>query len=118
MTCVFCPIFSKAQTLQLHDLKGENDAETPLEAAASRGNVVVMQMLLDAKANLSRQSSSGSTALVAGVLNCQSEAVKFLLEHGVDPNSLTKPSKGSRLAAVWFECSIFLGRCLFEDKSK
>jgi len=75
---------------------GDNDAETPLEAAASRGNIVVMQMLLDAKANLSRQSSSGSTALVAGVLNCQREAVKFLLEHDVDPNSLTKPSKGSR----------------------
>ena len=87
-------------------MKGDNDAETPLEAAASRGNIVVMQMLLDAKANLSRQSSSGSTALVAGVLNCQREAVKFLLEHDVDPNSLTKPSKGSRLAAAWFECSL------------
>ena len=87
-------------------MKGENDAETPLQAAASRGNIVVMQMLLDANASLSRQSSSGSTALVAGVLNCQTEAVKFLLEHRVDPNSLTKPSKGSRLAAVLFECSL------------
>ena len=81
-------------------MKGEDDAETPLEAAASRGNIVVMQMLLDANASLSRQRSSGSTALVAGVLNCQTEAVRFLLEHDVDPNSLTKPSKGSRRVAV------------------
>ena len=75
---------------------GDNDAETPLEAAASHGNIVVMQMLLDANANLSRQSSSGSKALVAGVLNCQREAVKFLLKNDVDPNSLTKSNKGSR----------------------
>ena len=92
----FCPT-------EVHGLKGEGDAETPLQAAAKRGNILAMQMLLDANASLSRQSSSGTTALVAGVLNCQTEAVKFLLGHGADPNSLTKPSKGSRLAAVWFE---------------
>ena len=85
-------------------MKGvQYDAErlTPLQAAAENGNLVVMQMLLDANANPSRPSSSGNTALVAGVLNCQTEAVKLLLVHGGDPNSLTKPSKGSRLAAVW-----------------
>jgi len=92
----FCPT-------ELHRLKGEGDAETPLQAAASHGNIVAMQMLLNANASLSRQSSSGTTALVAGVLNCQTEAVKFLLDKGADPNSLTKTSKGSRLAAVWFE---------------
>ena len=78
-------------------LEGENDAETPLQAAASSGNIVVMQMLLDANASLSRLSSSGSTALSAAVLNCQTEAVKFLLQNGVDPNSFSKISKGSRL---------------------
>ena len=68
--------------------RGDGDEVTPLQAAAESGNLVAMQQLLDAKADLNHQSSGGGTALFTAARNCQTDAMEFLLAKGASPNSL------------------------------
>ena len=76
--------------------RGDGDKETPLQAAAASGNLVAMQQLLDAKADLNHQSSGGGTALFTAAWNCQPKAMEFLLAKGASPNSLMKPYTGAK----------------------
>jgi len=71
----------------------DGDKETPLQAAAESGNLGAMQQLLDAKADLDHQSSSGGTALFTAARNCQTNAMEFLLTKGASPNSLMNQPK-------------------------
>jgi len=66
------------------------DQETPLQVAAALGNIHFMQLLVSNKAHVDFESSTG-TALFTAALNCQTAAVKFLLEHGSNPNYLYLP---------------------------
>jgi len=75
--------------------RGDGDEVTPLQAAAKSGNLVAMQQLLDAKADLNHQSSGGDTALFTAAWNCQTDAMEFLLAKGASPNSLMKPYTGT-----------------------
>lgn len=72
---------------------------TPLQAAAESGNLVAMQQLLDAKADLNHQSSGGGTALFTAAWNCQTDAMEFLLARGASPNSVMEPYTGAKLDA-------------------
>jgi len=74
----------------------DGDEVTPLQAAAESGNLVAMQQLLDAEADLDHQSSSGGTALFTAAWNCQTDAMEFLLAKGASPNSLMKPYTGAK----------------------
>ena len=76
--------------------RGDGDEVTPLQAAAESGNLVAMQQLLDAKADLNHQSSGGGTALFTAARNCQTDAMEFLLAKGASPNSLMKPYTGAK----------------------
>ncbi len=66
----------------------ESIAPTPLERAASEGQVRIMELLLGYGADV--QSTAGtSTALLEAIFGAAPERLKtagFLLEHGADPN--------------------------------
>lgn len=55
-----------------------------LEVAASKGNNIVIEALIDAKANINRVRAFGQTALKTAVNSGHVDTVKILLEKGVD----------------------------------
>lgn len=64
---------------------GPRSTESPLQAAASEGNIAAMELLLQNKAIVD-WNSSGMTALLAAGVNCQMEALTFLFQKGSNPN--------------------------------
>jgi len=67
---------------------------TPLHLAAARGFVCVTRMLVERKADINARDSSGHTPLDQTMLGLditsedrRVNVAKFLLEHGVDPNT-------------------------------
>ncbi|UKZ59081.1 uncharacterized protein TrAtP1_000399 [Trichoderma atroviride] len=93
------------------DLESENDSgheyDNVLIAAAARGNVTSVRILLDAGANANAAVHNGKygSALVAavtldGALGKREEVVQLLLGHGADPNMLIRAGEyGSPLEA-------------------
>jgi ankyrin repeat protein len=69
-------------TINTQDARGR----TPLHWAASRGQVEIVRMLIDAKANLNLQSITGDTPLHWATLYGQEKIVKMLIDAGADLN--------------------------------
>jgi len=65
----------------------KNLGRTPLLIAASYpGSVAVLQLLLDHGANIHAKDRRGMHALGRAALSADVEVVRFLVEHGCDPN--------------------------------
>ncbi len=60
------------------------DGETPLQVAAALGNLVGMNQLLAAGANINHQANNGKTALMLAVERKRPACVKQLLAKGAD----------------------------------
>lgn len=58
---------------------------TPLHYAATSGNVVIIQMLLDENAYIDAESPNGTTPLMMAAMYGTPEAVKLLIDSGADP---------------------------------
>jgi ankyrin repeat domain-containing protein 50 len=69
---------------------------TPLQVAASRGDLVMVEILIKAGANVNDPPSyhAGTTALQAAVTSGNMEVVDFLLDHGADPKGDPAPWQG------------------------
>jgi ankyrin repeat protein len=63
---------------------------TPLQAAASRGQLVVLQFLLENHANLEARDGSSQTALLLAAGEGHKRAVELLLEAGADIEAESK----------------------------
>lgn len=73
--------------------------QTPLHMAARRGNVNVVEALLNAEAEIEARDTKGETPLRRAV-NCgHPEVVRLLLEHGANPNAPDKHGKTPLQAA-------------------
>jgi ankyrin repeat protein len=57
-----------------------------LHAAASRGQLNVVKLLLAKGGDVNRQSGNGGTALLAAAINDRLEVLEFLLDNGADAN--------------------------------
>ena len=67
-----------------------DDGATPLYMACSDGNVVMVELLLDAGANINAKFLKGSTSpLLAAAIFGHSEVVQYLLDIGADPGART-----------------------------
>ena len=66
------------------------NGRTPLMAAAGRGDVEALRLLLDAKAAVNAKDSAGETALMLAATDGNPQAVRLLLEHGADARTRTK----------------------------
>ena len=64
--------------------------QTPLMAAALRGDAAVVGQLLAKGATANTKSGAGSTALMSAATNGNARAVQLLLEAGADPKVLNK----------------------------
>src|ERR1700722_1802212 len=65
----------------------KNLGRTPLLIAASYpGSVAVLQLLLDHGANIHAKDRRGMHALGRAALSADADVVRFLVEHGCDPN--------------------------------
>jgi ankyrin repeat protein len=62
----------------------DNDGETPLHWASSRGNDSAVRVLVELGANIDRQDNNGLTALIYAATNVQSSCVELLLALGAD----------------------------------
>jgi ankyrin repeat protein len=58
---------------------------TPLHYAATRGDVAIIQLLLDESAYIDAESPNGSTPLMMAAMYGTPESAKFLLQAGADP---------------------------------
>jgi hypothetical protein len=66
------------------------NGRTPLMAAAARGDVEAMQLLIDAKATVDLKNGAGETALILAAGDGNPQAVRLLLDHGADARVRTK----------------------------
>jgi len=62
----------------------DTDGDTPLHAAAQRGNIKILQMLLAAGANPNAKNKVGGTALMWAGVGGREEAARLLIDHGAD----------------------------------
>lgn len=75
---------------------------TPLMNAAQEGNIDVMHILLDHKAQIDLADSDGRTALMYAALNSQLSAAKLLVEHHADiAKRDTSGSTASDLSCIY-----------------
>jgi ankyrin repeat protein len=71
---------------------------TPLLVAASYpGTAEVLQLLLGSGADLRAQDKGGTTALALAVRASDISVVRFLIERGLDPDTLTPPARRAGL---------------------
>ena len=63
---------------------------TPLNAAALRGDVDAMRLLIDKGAHVDAKNGAGATALMGAARNGSGGAVQLLLESGADARARTK----------------------------
>jgi ankyrin repeat protein len=66
------------------------NGQTPLMAAAIRGDVQTMRGLIEKKIDVNAKNGAGETALVLAAANGSSEAVKLLLANGADARVRSK----------------------------
>ena len=66
--------------------KKDGDGETPLNLAAIRGNLKIIELLLAYGANPNVQGQSGYTTLICAAQRANSDMVKLLLAYGADAN--------------------------------
>lgn len=64
--------------------KEQFGGSTPLISAALFGKTEIVQLLIDANADLNIQNNDGSTALITAAFFCRPQIVKALLEKGAD----------------------------------
>ena len=67
---------------------GQFNDKTALMSAASRGQIGVMELLLDHNAGLELTDKEGMNALGYAIEYSRVDAVRFLLERGADPNAV------------------------------
>jgi uncharacterized protein len=112
MTALICAAnegFSEITKLLIDYAADKNISHTQLGnalcAAASKGHVNVIDVLLDSGVDIDQRDSSGLTALMRAIVPFEHiEAVKRLLERGADPN--IKDNNGAtalRLAKFYFK---------------
>jgi|GEM_PF-5120407 len=70
----------------------------PLHLAASRGDLAVVQFLLDKGARVNAADADGKTALILAATKGDREMVELLLKRGADPRW---SDKGGRTALYW-----------------
>jgi serine/threonine protein kinase len=78
-----------------------SSGQTALILAAQAGHTEVIQVLLEAQADLNHQDHQGRTALMWGVDQGRSEVVKFLLDRGADKNLRDAAGETALMRAVW-----------------
>jgi ankyrin repeat protein len=62
------------------------DGWTPLIRASCNGHVDIVRLLVDAKAQVNRQTEDGATPLYVASQNGHSEVVNILIRNGADIN--------------------------------
>jgi Ankyrin repeats (3 copies) len=72
-------------------------------AAASRGDVEALRLLLDAQANVNTKDSAGETALMMAASDGNPQAVRLLLKHGETQNQKSRELRHR----VWFSVVTF-----------
>jgi ankyrin repeat protein len=77
-----------------------NTGLTPLMAAANRGNVEAMKMLLAKNAVADAKNAAGASALIFAANSGNPAAVALLLEKGADVNTRTKRGESALNAAA------------------
>jgi ankyrin repeat protein len=85
--------------VELQNEKGD----TALLLAARRGDIEVVQALLDPPvcANIHTRNLKGSNALIAAAMKGHTEICKLLLKHGADVNQSTDSSDTALSLAIW-----------------
>lgn len=79
----------------------DKDGSTALVAAASYGQLAMVQFLVMNRANVDFQDAVyRTTALIAAAVGGRTGVVKFLLEHGANPNLLDRYNKTALLYAI------------------
>jgi len=94
------PDVAKVKLLVAHgadvNAQSVNLRRTPLLVAASYpGTVAILQLLVDRGADIHAKDRSGSHALGRATLNADAAVVRFLVEHGCDPNEPGYPGGGN-----------------------
>lgn len=59
---------------------------TPLSDAAFRGDLEIVKLLIDRKANVNATNRDGNTALISAAFMCRTEVVRLLLDKGAETN--------------------------------
>ena len=67
-----------------------SNGQTPLMAAAIRGDVTAMTILVGKGADVNARNGAGETALMFAATNGDPKAVEFLLQHGADATARSK----------------------------
>jgi ankyrin repeat protein len=87
------PDLDKIRTLLAHgsnvNSKSETDRTALVVASSYPGTVSLLKLLLDHGADLHTQDKAGATALSLAVRSADIDVLRFLVEQGLDPNSLT-----------------------------
>jgi len=71
------------------------NGQTPLMAAAGRGDVEAMRLLVAKHANVNARSGTGGTALMAAAGSRNARAVEYLLSLGAEVNAVTKKNESA-----------------------
>src|SRR5690606_8230073 len=74
--------------------------QTALMWAAGEGHMNVVQMLVEAGANVRARSKSGYTPLLFAVRNAQVDSIRYLLDHGANPNDLAPDGTSALNVAI------------------
>jgi hypothetical protein len=78
---------------EIPDGRFGNTGQTALHYAASLGSVTTMQRLIDAGADIDKQTTLGEPPLAVAIESGRTGAIRLLLESGADPDRLDHPYK-------------------------
>lgn len=93
--------------------KKDESGRTLLHYAAQHGKPEIVELLLQAGADINAITTDGSTPLAEAVENCHQQIASLLLEQGADPN-LGKTTQGTTLHIAAINGDITIGRLLLE----
>ena len=101
-------LYGKAENVRVLLKKGANPnaalgsaRQTVLMAAASRGNVEVLQILLAAGAAVNERDQSKVSALMLAALSSSGESVELLMQSGADVNAATSSGQSVLMMAAF-----------------